>query len=500
MLQKLKQIHLSQNFKPGLAQLVIVLVAAALCAAASANAQIRTAGNLITSDEISPEAFPTPQLKLEENVLQQPELKTDPFNAYVPGLSAYSRLNLQPYLEIPYAHFPYLQKGRAPKDRADIAIASRVFVDLAVSGYATFSDNLERSADDRKAGMIYGIVLNIDTFIQITDDLQLIVAGNLAYYYVNGHGYSDSGFGFNDSFYFSDTFRFHDGVSLDGKLLFVSQFRWVREISNISLELSDRFSVNDRVMENPFVDGAFSRTKEFVNTATARSGCLFPAQTRVGLDYHNVNYWHDSDFKAWDRQENRLVGWLSVERDSMRFRPFADYSLRHVGYFSQNDNDGWVHEGHAGLQGPVTENMNAEAGVGYAKSTGENALSDVLWRVYIDHVMNSRTRHQIRLERTTRASPSTTMGSLTEFQYRLGRRIHNQTTLWLGAQKNIYDLKDDEKTQTDNWGLLASLSFVPVKNMTAGLDYEYINWSTTDDEGPDDFYENRLTLTLTWDI
>jgi len=328
----------------------------------------------------------------------------------------------------------------------------------------------------------------------------VVLAGNAAYYYANGQGYSTSGFGFNDSFYFSDTFRFHDGVSLDGKLLFLTQFRWTREIGNLALEVFDRFFANDRVMENPFTEGSFSRARELVNVAAARAGYLLPAQTRAGLGYHNVNYWYNADFNAWDRQENRLTGWLSVERDTMRFRPFADYTLRHVGYRNRDDQDGWVHEGHAGLQGPVTDNMNAEASVGYARAAGENPLSDVLWRLYVDHVMNSRTRHQLRLERTTRASPDTTMGTLTEFQYRLGRRIHRETILWLGGQKSIYDFKDEEKTETDNWGLLASLSFDLAKNMTGGLDYEYINWSTSAANGANDFFENRVTLTVTWDI
>lgn len=476
------------------------LLALLCCLPRAADAQIQVLGGTITSDEIRPEAFPASQLSLDKPVISHPAIVEDPFNSYVPSLSLTARLNLHPYLELPYAHFPYLRKGQAPRDRADIALASRLFVDFAVSGYATFSDNIERTADNRTAGMIYGGVLSIDSTLQITDDLQMNVAGNLAYYYADGQGYTTSDFGFNDSFYFDDTFRFHDGISLDGKILFLTQCRWTREIGELELEIYDRFFADDRVMERPFTEGAFSRARELVNVATIRAGYLLPSQTRAGLGYNNVNYWYNSRFNEWNRQENRLTAWLSVERDSMRFRPFADYTLSNVEFSDASAQDGWVHEGHAGFQGPITENMNAEASAGYARSAGDNPTDEILWRLYIDHLMNSKTRHQMRLERSIRSSPDTTIASLTEFQYQLGRRIHRNTTLWLGGKKSIFQLQDQEKNETENWGLLASVSFEPAKNMTAGINYEYINWSATDDDAGDDFFENRVTITLAWDI
>lgn len=435
-------------------------------------------------------------VELTEPVLSHDRLEIAPFNDYVPSFRAAGNLTLAPRVRVPYVRVPYLREGRHPAGEADIAFPP-LYVDLALSGAATFTDNIHHDSENRKSDLILQSVLTIEAWLQLTDDLYLSAAGNLsAYRALDDAGVS--GFGFEESYTFDDTFEVDEGLGLNGEILMRTQIHWHRTLGLWDVQVDDRFHVASRTLEDPFVDGEYERTTEWVNDAGAAVGRLLPVGAKVGASVRHINYWYGSDFNAWERQEDRATLFFDVHRETMRFKPFAEVTLRKVDYRERTERNGWVHEAHAGFQGPVTDLINAEASVGAAGVQNGESEDNVLWRLHADHLMNSRTRHALTFQRRLQPSPDTTTATGTTLGYSLGRTVGKPFTLWLNARKSWYDRPDAEERKTEHWGVGTSMTYDLGSNLSGALQYSYLRWESNDET--DGFYENRVTASLQWDI
>lgn len=449
------------------------------------------------------DTLPSERYGLSTSPIRAPLIESQAFNEYVPGLQSRGNIHLQPFVAVPHLRVPFLRRGATAPEQANFAIPEWLYVDLKLGSDVTFTDNVYQDNANRQADIVIHGLLNLDVTLQLTDTFQLQLAGNLAYYRALGHS-SVSGSGFRDTFAFDDTFRFDDGLRLDGDALFVTQAGWNKDFGAWDVAANDRFSIVNRVMDDPFVGGQFQRATELANVAALSAGRLLPGMLRLGVTGSRGDFLYDSSFARYDRQENAGTVWLNVERTSMRFQPFADYTIRHVRYTSEEIrqvSDGITQEGHLGVRGPVTDNMVAEASLGYGYWVGSvetNGAGIYLTRVSVNHLMNSTTRHQLLIERQLAPAGQALQAERNEVQYKIGHTLTRALVLWLGADTSVYAAEEAETRRTENWSALAHMSYEVSPLVTTALAFEHVRWDASPDGTGYD--ENRLTVTMNWNI
>lgn len=440
--------------------------------------------------------FPARQIKIGTPALRLQRIESDEFNSFVPGLSTIGRLTLDPRVDVPYLHIPYLRNDDSFEDQ-DIVIGRVFGLKLSVDSSFIFTDNVYRK-QSKQSDLIVQAVLGITATLQLTENLQLLASGNIAYY--RAMGKSDvSAYGFRDEFYFGRSLDFDPDLSLDGSTLFVSMFDWNRQKGAWGFGVADRFSVTDRLMAEPFVDGKFERTTELANSAWASIGRILPTQSRVGLLLRHTDYWYPGDFDNWDRVNDEGILWFVVDRDNARLRPFAEYKLKSVRYSNSSSRDGVVHEGKAGVAGEVTDQLNARASIGYGLVEGKTSSQDsqsFVWDLAVDHLMNSRTREQLVFSRRFADSGQSSQAVDDSLQYRLGRTLGRDFTIWLGLSKFRRDPSGNETVDSKNWSALVDLNRDFAHNWNVSLRYEYVDWDSNIQENS--FNENRVTIGLAW--
>ncbi|MBI3987372.1 MAG: hypothetical protein HY343_10650 [Lentisphaerae bacterium] len=436
------------------------------------------------------------RLQPQTPLLARQNVASDPFNEYVPGFSSRAGLTLQPFVRLPYLHLPYVYRAQRPfpEDRANFKLGDFLFVDLTLNGDLTFTDNVKSSSDNRETDLVLQTVLGADVVLQLTETLQLEAAGNLAYY----QSLSDSdlsGYGFRDEYRFDDAVDLDAGLDLRGHTLYITQAGWSEQFDDWDVFVQDRFSISDRVMDDPFVNDSFERTLEIANIVRGGVGRLLPIESRLGLNGSHANYWYNEAFDAYERSEDSGELSLSVDRNSMRFQPYAEVSLRAVDY-KTGDRDATIEEARLGARGPVTDQMNMEGNIGYLRAINETESSGgLLWRLSIDHLMNTSTRQQILFQRNAAPSPTAAQGTAAEFLYTLGHTLGPDMLLWLGYSRTLFaDPNEDQR----RWSLLARLERDIARNTRAGLDYQYVNWDS--ETSAQSFSENRFTLSIKWDM
>jgi len=447
-----------------------------------------------TSDAIGQGALPAGKIQLTQPSTTAADM--DPFNAYVPGLQSTAQLSLSPSVQFPAFRMPFLRQGQATPGHVNIAIPDWLYVDFRLASAATYTDNVFRDDRNKKSDLILQETLTIDTTLQMTDTFQLQVAGNLVYYRALGEG-SVSGFGFRDAFYFDDALTVDDGLMLNSGTLFASQLKWDETFGDWETAIGDRFTIANRLTDDPFVNGSFQRATEIANVAGGSVGRLLAAESRLGLSGQHANYWYNGDFNNYTRTEDSATLWSTVDRDSMRFKPFADFTLSRIQY-SEDNRAGNVLKARLGARGPVTELMNVEAYGGFARIDDPQAASDPLWKLSVEHLMNTSTRHQILIQRTLGPSSDALQTTSTDFQYRLGHQLMKSATLWGAWDKTLYQTPGTDTSETQDWTLLGSFNYELAKDLNGQFQYQYLSWSST--TSTLQYTENRITLSLAWDI
>jgi hypothetical protein len=212
---------------------------------------------------------------------------------------------------------------------------------------------------------------------------------------------------------------------------------------------------------------------------------------------------------------------LNSERESLRFKPYADYqAFRYV-------NDRFSHRATGGAQGPISENLEVLGEAGYFYS-GRAERDAFICRARIGHALNSLTYHQLgfyrrvtepdqdleqtwsyRLRRTLAASVHGELYFLqSRFddldgnrsgsdEWRVGTRlwffsIAPETQLRLSGTYARIDYDEDVFTDRDRWTAQAEIHY---RSLECRLLYHYQDGSSTPTR--DGFHENLLALTVT---
>jgi hypothetical protein len=373
----------------------------------------------------------------------------------------------------PLLTIPLLNQAIRPED-AEIKLG-RFYLDVrSVSGSLLYSDNIDLSGTERRDGLIGIARLRLATMFQLTDDLRLTLAGTLVYLPFRGD-VGVAGFGIQDAL-----------AEFENSTLAKAQITYDLNLGEWRTELFDDFRVRlgrfgedyelfegetfdeeDRAGRYVFQDrtstpgrnsrlgNSFLETRNIVGFSTDR---LLPTETRLEFGANHANYWYEGD-RGGFLPSTRDLGYVSLssERESLRFKPFANYKAFR---YSNNPFD---QEANIGVQGPITEYVEVLGEVGYFHS-GRSDRDAFICRARIGHAINSRTYHQLNYWRRV-TQPDEDLEQ--SWSYRLSRSLASSVYGELYFIKSRFDDLDGNRSGSDEWRTGIRLNFLSIAPETS---------------------------------
>lgn len=438
--------------------LPLVLLLVLLLDCASLFAQDLETGAVIGMEETSTPAPANPE-RLFRDV--KVGARTQP---KVGGVEA----NLETQFSGPLLTIPLLNQAIRPED-AELKLG-RFYLDIrSVSGSLLYSDNIKLSGTDREDGLIGITRLRLATMFQFTDELRLTLAGTLIYLPFRGEA-GVAGFGIQDALaVFENPTLAKAQITYD-----LNYGEWHTEIfddlrvrlgrfgEDYELFEGETFEEEDRAGRYVFRDrtttagrnsrlgDSFLETRNIVGFSTDR---LLPTETRLEFGANHANYWYQGD-RGGFLPESRDLGYVSLssERESLRFKPFADYQTYR--YASHPFN----HEANVGIQGPITENIEILGEVGYFNS-GRGDREAFICRARVGHALNALTYHQFNYWRRV-TEPDQDLEQ--SWVYRINRTLANSVYGEVYFVRSRYDDLDGNRSGSDEWKVGTRLSFLSI--------------------------------------
>jgi hypothetical protein len=372
----------------------------------------------------------------------------------------------------PLVNIPLFSQAIRPEE-AELKLG-RFYFDLrSVSGSLLYSDNINLSGTDRDEGLIGILRLRLAAMVQVTERLLLTLTGTMIYLpFENAFGIA--GFGIQDALA-----EFENGTLARAQITYDWDLgEWHTEVFNDfrvrlgrfgeSYELfeGESFDEEDRAGRYVFRDGtqtsgrdsrlgdSFLEIRNVVGFSTDR---LLPTETRLEFGANHANYWHEGE-RGGFLPHSRELGYISLnsERESMRFKPYAEYEAYR--YSDQPFN----HEVHVGAQGPITDNIEVLGEVGYFNS-GRANRDTYIWRARIGHLMNPLTYHQLGYTRRVTQPDQDIEQSL---HYLLRRTLSSKIYGELYAVQSRFDDLDGNRTGSDEWRVGTRVSFMSIAPRT----------------------------------
>ena len=111
----------------------------------------------------------------------------------------------------------------------------------------------------------------------------------------------------------------------------------------------------------------------------------------IGVHHSDLWYYNTGESGLPHSRDSAFVALIS-ERETLRFKPFVRYSV------SRRDEGEWDHEAHAGVRGPITENLSLLASAGYFADGGSDRQT-YLTLVRLRHTPGPFTFQQLEFHR-----------------------------------------------------------------------------------------------------
>jgi hypothetical protein len=123
------------------------------------------------------------------------------------------------------------------------------------------------------------------------------------------------------------------------------------------------------------------------NTVSANVDRLLPDSIRLAVRVYHENFWYNQGNRGQPelRQDGVIVGLFS-ERENLRFKPYFIYEA-----YNSNEFDGIQNIFRLGVHGPITDQLQLLAEIGYSTGGIQND-SEVLWDVQLNHVAGPYTQ------------------------------------------------------------------------------------------------------------
>lgn len=318
------------------------------------------------------------------------------------------------------ASFPLLQRGFEPQD-ADLKLGPLFFKLRELSGAVLWSDNIHLREDQRESGTIAITTISGSVIAQLTEGLRFALSGSFVYLPLQNEA-GIAGFGlyapyvlglgdqplarseitwntniggwnvvFTDDFrigigQFSDSLRDNavlfeggdfDGVDRAGRYSFGA--------NNPSVRRSDR----DRNRRDDRTDGDILY---FSNIISAQTDRLVAAKTRLHVHAAHENLWYNQGRRGLPSMRDQINVGLVSEREDLRFKPFILYSALRTD--TQNGFDQTLR---AGLDGPITDQLQFHGEIGYLFGSNRDSL---LWGLRLDHQAGPYTQESLYYRRS----------------------------------------------------------------------------------------------------
>ena len=325
----------------------------------------------------------------------------DPVRAGVGEGEVGLSLRLRPNFTLPLAEF------RTRPEDADIKIGNFYLDFKHLYGTVLWSDNIWRDNRRKEDGAISIIGVGLVGILQVEENFQLSLGGRIGYLPFQGKiGYGDP----------------LEVLSGTVTPLFMARLVYDIPVGDTDIQAFDSFTIRSggfrrgeafdlfdtntdefdragryiyRTPEDP--DTHLSRYDQFEsiyyqNRVGASISRVFPTETRLTAGGFHHNNWYAGDVKQIkDSRMDQIYIAAKSERENMRFKPFADYRVVNT---SSHPSGEWDQIAYAGLEGPVTKQIDFLGEFGYFDS-GRSPVTTHLWTLRLTHRIGPFTWHAI---------------------------------------------------------------------------------------------------------
>lgn len=344
---------------------------------------------------------------------------TDPLNpiALTPSARTES-VEARTTVRLPAFHLgvPLLQRGFEPQD-ADLKLGPVFFKLGALSAAALWSDNVNLAEKDRESGTIAIVTISGAVLAQLTEGLRLALSGSFVYLPLQNEA-GVTGFGLYGPYVF--------GLSEDPSLR--SEITWNTNIGGWNVIFSDDFTINIGRYSNDYrgtavlfagggfngvdraggysfggggqtisdTDGRNERRTEtdilyYSNIISAQTERLTVGKTRLRVRAAHENLWYNQGNRGLPALRDQINVSLVSERENLRFKPFLLYSALRTDLQDRFD-----HTVHAGVDGPITDQLHLRADIGYYFGPNHESL---LWGIVLRHQAGPYTEESVYFRR-----------------------------------------------------------------------------------------------------
>jgi len=389
---------------------------------------------------------------------------------------------------------PFLGRGFAPEN-ADLKIGPLYFKVLSLEAGVLYSDNINLTPDHQQSGTIAITALTLDVVAQITESLRLATAATFVYFPIEGK-VGVAGFGIGDIY----------ELGLAQGPLAHAQVTWDTDIGGWHVVLMDEFLIqqglfSDSIQSNDvlFQGSRFdeeSRAGRYVfvapqtdvfqngnnpnnnnrftndlavysNEISASAERLLPGTVRLQMRVYHDDLWYNQGNRGQPSLREGASVILASERDNMRFKPFFTYEA-----FRTDQFDGVQSIFRAGISGPITDQLNLFAEVGYyLGGFGDNGL---LWDVELRHIAGPYTQEALSYARAFNYfHDEITEGVGYNIQQILGPRLTGSAYVY---RLDVSDQIDNDNFTRNEWLTGVSFAWLLGPKTTLRLTGEYASY------------------------
>ena len=416
--------HLSRQF--AFCCVAVTYLAAGISSSAvppAEQSQFQTSGSAATAGESLPATLPygayqtppTPGVPYSKIFRDTGAPYTNPLNriAVTPSVQTES-VEARATLGLPSlnAAFPLLQRGFEPQD-ADLKFGPVFFKLQGLSAAALWSDNINLTEKHRESGTIAIATISGAVIAQLTEGLRVAISGSFVYLPLQNEA-GIAGFGLYAPYV----------LGFDDEPIVRSEITWNTIIGGWNVVFADdfrigigRFSNNIRDDAVIFNGGGFdgydqagryifraqqdrvassSRSRNehsntdilyYSNVVSAQADRLIVGKTRLRFQASHENLWYNQGNRGLPRLRDQINVSLVSERENLRFKPFVMYQA-----LKTDLQDSFEHTIRAGVDGPITDQLQLHAEVGYYFGNNEDAL---LWGVSLRHQAGPYTEESL---------------------------------------------------------------------------------------------------------
>lgn len=408
----------------------------------------------------------------------------------------------------PRGRFPLLDRGFEPED-ADLKLGPLYFKLRALTLGVLYSDNVNRTEDDREADVIGIVRLGGSAVAQLSEGFRVSVAGNFVWLPFEGK-IGIAGFGLVAPY----------SLGLEGIPVLDSQVTWETRIGEWDVVIADdfkiragRYALSDRDDFDLFEGGRFDEEDRagrysfrvplpaeggrrhtedlteseiiyYSNTLSGEAMKLVPGPTRVRVGAYHENLWYNQGRRGLPSIRDGAYFTATSERENLRFKPFFSYRTRHT-----NNSDGWSHETRLGINGPITDQLDLHADAGWFHRDNLNRL---LWDLELRHDAGPYTQHSLLYSRQyTDIAEELVDAATYRIRQILGPRIRGEA---FASYVWVEDLAD-EGFDRDEFITGVRLTLYPGPRTTLRLSGLYRNINGSNEFGSRETWTGRLELT-----